>query len=86
MQLSGNVAFPAEGKANVKSLKCELVCIVCDQEAVRTSVACSDWLRRDVLEIERDPWVCSIFFFSDIHTLLYLCGHTGSSLLHMGFL
>ena len=49
-------------------------------------MACSDWLRRDVLEIERDPWVCSIFFFSDIHTLLYLCGHTGSSLLHMGFL
>ena len=35
-------------------------------------MACSDWLRRDVLEIERDPWVCSIFFFSDMHTLLYL--------------
>ena len=30
MQLSGNVAFPAEEKANLKSLKHELACVVCD--------------------------------------------------------
>ena len=35
-------------------------------------MACSDWLRRDVLEIERDLWACSIFFFLDMYTLLYL--------------
>lgn len=34
-------------------------------------MACSDWLRREVLEIERAPWACSIFFF-DMYTLIYL--------------
>lgn len=36
-------------------------------------MACSDWLRRDVLEIERDLWACSFFFFFlSMYTLLYL--------------
>ena len=36
-------------------------------------MACSDWLRRDVLEIERDLWACSIFFFSrHVHTAIFI--------------